>query len=534
MRIFTRARRSLLLSMRLGLAIGGTALVSPAQAQSPPRLWGALEPGRYGVGFRVLHLTDYSRVWSITHDSATGGLRERPRPIRVSVWYPRVPGAGSRMSFSAYVHYRDAGSVEARDANGVLTRRDSLAYLRGDFAGNTLLFRQLLATPTAAVLDATPMRGRFPLVLYAVGWNSLSPDNTVLAEYLASHGFVVATVPQLPSGRASAELAVTAADLQTQQRDLDFALGYLVERIPAVDPLRIALVGYSMGGAIQLLNSGRHANIRGVVGLDPSYLTDRWADFASALDEFVPWRLRVPTLMLRSGSQSVPAPNRSLLSRLAYQHRFLGTVDAATHGDFSDYPRIIAAIGGTYSSPEPLTSGIDAHRAINRCALRFLNVVLAPAPVDISAFDTSACERIAVEHIPAARIPTTAVLMDSLKRNGLERTQRLVSTLGARYVDHMVVNEPEANAAAYAQLRDGETRLALDAFRLITTAYPRSANAYDSMADGYLAVGDSAGFRAALAKVLELADADATLAPSSRAAIVSRARQALGLAKPVR
>ena len=75
-------------------------------------------------------------------------------------------------------------------------------------------------------MDATASDGSFPLVMYSEGWNSSSQnDNSVLAEFLASHGYVVAAVPQVGTSSMSLTLGINAVDLETQMRDIEFAMG---------------------------------------------------------------------------------------------------------------------------------------------------------------------------------------------------------------------------------------------------------------------------------------------------------------------
>ena len=52
-----------------------------------------------------------------------------------------------------------------------------------------------LDAPMLATADPDPSGGRFPLVLVAQGNGQSAPDQAPLAEYLASHGYVVATSP---------------------------------------------------------------------------------------------------------------------------------------------------------------------------------------------------------------------------------------------------------------------------------------------------------------------------------------------------
>ena len=52
-------------------------------------------------------------------------------------------------------------------------------------------FDRFLAAKTIAVKDAPAAVGRFPVVIYHPGLGGSYEDNSVLFEYLASHGYLV-------------------------------------------------------------------------------------------------------------------------------------------------------------------------------------------------------------------------------------------------------------------------------------------------------------------------------------------------------
>ena len=54
---------------------------------------------------------------------------------------------------------------------------------------------RLLHTPAFSLRDAPPAEGHFPLVIYAPGYWAIPLTRTSTAEYLASHGYVVAMSP---------------------------------------------------------------------------------------------------------------------------------------------------------------------------------------------------------------------------------------------------------------------------------------------------------------------------------------------------
>jgi tetratricopeptide (TPR) repeat protein len=68
--------------------------------------------------------------------------------------------------------------------------------------------------------------------------------------------------------------------------------------------------------------------------------------------------------------------------------------------------------------------------------------------------------------------------------------------------------ETALNLAGYDRLQQNRSQEAVELFKLNAEAYPASANTYDSLSDGYIALGLSAEALAAEQKCLELLSAD--------------------------
>jgi len=238
-----RASSSCLVTWCVAFTVG-LLIATPCLAQrkpAAPPLWATLVPGRYGVGFRVLYRLDRSRVWE-TGDSAID--KDPARPIRVSVWYPAsADGSGQAMSYRDYVLFGSPGGPFTR-LNVLLETRDTLSQ-RGAFAGAEGFRPRLNSLPVFARRGAQRASGKFPLVLYSAGWNSSTQhDNSVLAEYLASHGYVVAAVPQVGPSASTFGLRVSPADLEIQMRDIEFAMG-VVHELREVERSSLAAPGRS-------------------------------------------------------------------------------------------------------------------------------------------------------------------------------------------------------------------------------------------------------------------------------------------------
>src|SRR5258707_1361728 len=175
------------------------------------------------------------------------------------------------MTLRDYLYAHPPDSIFA-SANNWVQGWDENSY-RGWARSVHTSFDTILALQSDSWQDAQVMPGRFPLVIYSGGWYNRSPDNIIVAEYLASRGYVVAEIPLLGSGLWSGDLTSNPAAIETQVRDLEVALGSLISR-PWVDRTRIAAMGYSTGGIVALFLQGRNPLIKGVIGLDPSYGPD--------------------------------------------------------------------------------------------------------------------------------------------------------------------------------------------------------------------------------------------------------------------
>src|SRR5439155_4627259 len=101
--------------------------------------------------------------------------------------------------------------------------------------------------PMLAARDARAASGRFPPVLLAQGNGQTLRDQAPLAEYLASHGYVVATCPSpmLITGPLTDDADI-ARRAEEQADDLAFVRAALYQR-PDVAGERIGLVGHSFG-----------------------------------------------------------------------------------------------------------------------------------------------------------------------------------------------------------------------------------------------------------------------------------------------
>ncbi|HSP14169.1 MAG TPA: acyl-CoA thioester hydrolase/BAAT C-terminal domain-containing protein [Thermoanaerobaculia bacterium] len=338
---------------------------------APARLWGDLEAGPYAVGYRVVYERDRSRPWN-----AHAG-----RPIRIAIWYPAATGVSSEtMRYVDYLHY--TGGDAFADIDEPLDANDRESWIKDltEVAPNGReLAARLFATPTAAHRDAAPAPGRFPLILYSAGLGGRGDSNAELGEYLASHGFVVATVPNVGRSPQNIEMGSSAADLEGHARDLEFAWKRL-RRFAFVDDADVATAGHSVGGVVALYLAMRHGEIKAVVSLDGSFGFKGHVTALTQLKDYAPSRVTAALLDLRRANHVQKATHdRTVVRALRRSDRYLVSFPGMFHGDFTEFGTIAFLL----SVPLPPNddgrtrrTGFEGNQHAYRAALGFLDATL--------------------------------------------------------------------------------------------------------------------------------------------------------------
>jgi len=187
-------------------------------------LWAGLLPGRFHAGYRHVDGVD--------------------------LWYPSQTDGAS-------MHFRDYLGTDAPDLEKFL-------HERGISRDGVVSF---VDAHVYATRDAIAAKGRFPLVLIAQGNGQDAADQAVLAEFLASHGYVVASVPSPMKKHPMTGEPQIGAFAEEQESALERARG-VAARVVRIEKNRQAVIGHSFGARAALLLAARDRNIRAIVSLD--------------------------------------------------------------------------------------------------------------------------------------------------------------------------------------------------------------------------------------------------------------------------
>lgn len=303
----------------IALAIGNIFLMAPgAQSQT---LWGGLQPGPHGIGFA----TELAR-----------GYPDDTSLVRLNIWYPAM-AATADMTAADYLRLGVIKPMLAEPTEEDMQKEKEMVanLVRRIYDVPWVTQEQVahaLSLPMKAQRNAPRPQGAHPtVIMYSDPYSQ-----SVTAEYLASHGFVV-VAPSIyfaPSGQRPDSLLYVRGTR---------ALQWLLERVSSmeyVDPERVAAVGF--GGGIQspfyltMLTDG----IKALVNLDGGVFDPRSKTTLNV--DYRPDRMRTPMLnvMTFASSQGEDANEKAALNS-AYLHGTLIRNARFRHHDFAIYGRVI-------------------------------------------------------------------------------------------------------------------------------------------------------------------------------------------------
>jgi hypothetical protein len=212
------------------------------------------KPGPYPIGLKIVYQYDHSRSYpSARQDSSKPAVGDDARPLQTLLWYPSLRSTSKPMTVGDYVQLVDT-EIHFNAPDEKKDRWRSLLKTSFDI-------------PLSAVREATPAKGRHPVLIYAPSDSSVSWENADLCEYLASHGYVVLASPSM--GVSTRDMTDDLDGINAQARDISFLITY-ARSLPDADLSEVAVVTWSWGGISSLFASARDPRIDALVEMDGS------------------------------------------------------------------------------------------------------------------------------------------------------------------------------------------------------------------------------------------------------------------------
>jgi pimeloyl-ACP methyl ester carboxylesterase len=500
---------------------------------SVPLFWGDLGAGSYAVGFHTIFRYDSSRTWKSTRNYAgTFSPDLNGRPIQVNVWYPAVPNESSKkMHFADYVD--QSAPHEYADLNTIMKQRS-----REDTANSAPReeIPRLQSAEMNSYRDAPWANGTFPVVLYFGGLNAPINSNAILSEYLASHGYIVASVSLLGPSNEQTFQSRTADDLESSVRDMEFAWSVLqIEK--GVDTAKVAAMGHSVGAIEAVILGLRNADVSAIVALDGTYGFPGLSSVLTHSYGYAPEKMRAAFLDLRraQGAQGNEPIDLSVVRSFRHSDRTFITIERMHHSDFTSF----AMIGAQFNAPLPTgyplngwnrETGRAGYQEACEIVLSFLDAKVKSDSNALGEIDrlVRQIEGISVKHLGAVPPPPSPLEAAALANsNGPEAAKHAFIESCGEDILSSCVDADRFNTWGYNLLGQGRPKDALAVFQLNAWAHPQSANAQDSLADGYLSVNDKENAMKSVQRALALAPTDPTLDPTAKSSFVSEEKAKL-------
>lgn len=489
------------------------ALATSSATAQEPLLWGSLEPGPHAVGFRTLFQSDDTRQYDPEYATdPTQPPAHRPRPILIAVWYPAAKTSAKPIEYGRYL---DVSSSDARfapfasrlahETRNVVCEETVHQELGALAPAETAAFDRLLATPTFAVKDAPAAEGRFPVVLYHPGLGGSYEDNSVLFEYLASHGYVVVSSAFQDTDASSVSLG---GDMNCSFRDLEF-LGRAVRGLAFADADRLAAMGHSYGAYTVLAWAALpDSSVRAVVSLDSGLEYDTLETAGvPVLETHMKANqnnLRAATLRFASKER---APHFEYLDPyLKFVPRYEATAASLTHNDYLTHGAIGPALMPD-KWPDPGHARRTSYDRVCAHVLDFFDATLmqraeAQAHLQRSGRGEGLDAGFKLACKPATPLPpTNRQLSLYIRQHGAEKAAELMRAFPERA-------RGRAIGAGMSLLQDGDADVALAHLTLAAKTYPESVALQALLGQACVLTDDREGAAEAFHKAEELLPVD--------------------------
>jgi tetratricopeptide (TPR) repeat protein len=474
-------------------------------------LWGGLEPGPHAVGFQALYRLDSTRQYNPPYPAdPERPPASRPRPVLVCVWYP------ARATPARPIAYREYLEVPAEDPLVTAFARRLAPSVRDVVCEETIgkkateltgpeaaAFERLLAATTFAVKDAPAADGRFPVVIYHPGLGGSYEDNSVLFEYLASHGYVVVSSAY---PRADASDTAIDWDLDRSFRDMEFLGRQACER-PFADAGRLAAAGHSFGAQAAVAWAFEPSSaLRAVVSLDSTVenMGLDWPGFHKLRARLQSGQRPCCPVMLFASKENNPR-FATWAPYLKFAPRYEATVTSLDHDDYLTHGAVRPALlPEKWPDANKARALRGAYERVCEHVLQFLDATLKQRSGAREFLRKSLAGRgedFRLRYRPAAPAPPTARQLAALvRREGAGKAAELLRSCR----DDIDAGGGGVGMAGKILADEGAVT---DARALLTRAveiFPTSGSVQASLGDVLARTDDRKGALAAYRRALEL------------------------------
>ncbi len=449
-----------------------------------------LKQGDQAIGFKLIDTYDYGRTYLLEGAEDQYG----PRPLQIAVWYPAgkpVEGT-SPMTFGDY-----AFLIATEEILGEPTEKQKQAVRReyGSFAGSEDALEKLFGAPMHATKNGKARSGAFPLILYGPSQNGSAYDNALLCEYIASHGYIVASVAS--KGAYHHKMPFNSEGAEAQARDLEFTAGVMYN-FPNVKSEKIGVVGFSFGGLSNTIFALRHANVAAVVSFDGSIGSDLGYDIIASYPYMKSNDLRSAFLHFGGNKFKLKLGSFKFYDDLAFSDAYVMTLKGLNHLQFSSFNIMFRA------QPEYAYAG---YAAMCDFSVSFLDHYVKK--------DTPSFEQVAAAYqrdifsqydhkIGKEPPPSKEAFIRLIQTQGIDKGVATYHAVKQAYPTYDLFEFQAFRDVGWLYMQDGQHEEAVKAFEILMDAYPDTQESFRRLGEAHMVNGDREIALTLLRKALEM------------------------------
>lgn len=445
-------------------------------------LYNNLPVGKYTVGFKIVTISDSSRVtkpfYNYFGEKETG---DRYHNISIHIWYPAKSNTGK--GFVTYGEYSYnhllKSTSEIIDSARITAMKNSY---RNNFEGffgkiTDADWEKLKKANLLAQKDAESLKEKFPLLI-----GMLRPLSTsVTNEMMASNGYVVAMV-LTTSGRLPLGYIADVADMQE-------AITY-INGMGMIDENSIGTYGFSGSGFSQVLLAMNDYRIGALADIESAlYGEGIWEIFSSS-NYYHASKLRAPFLHIYGKYLARRDEKFEEFYNKKYSHRYhlLLNQPGLHHWDVATEGRASTTILHVRGNKEP---GIKASFELsNSYLLHFFNAMLKKTAVSQKIIDNKSSfsqyndSLWSIQQYPALKPPPDkAQFQELINRKGINEAVQLARQYlridsAADFIHQNALNQFGRQYHAQGKSAEG-----LSLMQLAVEFYPQQAWLWNNLAD---------------------------------------------------
>ena len=452
-----------------------------------------LNNGKYKVGFRHYTVYDSTRTYSRIYDYTN---KKVARPIPISIWYPSEQNIGNKKQLKILDYFEILKEEEEWEH---LPNEQILNWF---YYSNTSANQKHLVEKTTAYKKSKFAKGKFSVIIYAPSYQASSIENFALCEYLASHGYVVISSPS--RGAQTRWFSNNnAMEMETQARDVEFLIKE-VGKVPTVDYDKIAIMGFSFGGLSNIIVQNRNDNVKAIVSLDGTeryqYTLLNESPFFDAEKIDIPYihlaQKDIPEKVLKEDSIDAKLNVKfelydSISKSKAYQLKFHNL----THSYFSTLGILFAKRDKRQDKSD--SEIMESYKWVSIYTLNFLNAVLENDDKALKFIENKPSDNGVINGLITQRIKqpesdafTFQDFNDLASSQNYKNLSQLYNTTVKKYHSFKIPEGILNTLGLQLVFNPNTSEQGINVLLFATNLYPNSANLFDSLAEGYLFIGN--------------------------------------------